>query len=198
MQTFYHGTCRLFNKFSLAHIGKGEGKSKFGQGIYITSSYATAALYAAKAGKANGVDTYYVYTVEVPDLTDSNHVFSCKPVNEEVAGRIESVLGIQIPEEAKAVGKFFRKYVGNYITGQKGTVKQMTGKADAKAENAVSKFLNKNGIIYLAWPYNQGKPDGEQNRAVLNEDCIRIVKVEQVQVDAKNKLIDGSQKEVTL
>ena len=198
MQAFYHGTYRLFNKFSLAHIGEGEGKSKFGQGIYITSSYATAALYAAKAGKANGVDTYYVYTVEVPDLTDDNHVFSCKPVNEEVVGRIENALGIQIPEEAKAVGKFFRKYVGNYITGQKGTIKQMTGKADAQAENAVSKFLNENGIIYLAWPQAQTKPDGEQNRAVLNEDCIRIVKVEQVQVDAKNKLIDGSQKEVTL
>ena len=64
MRTFYHGTCRLFNKFSISHLGEGEGKSKFGQGIYITSSYATAALYAAKAGKANGVDTYYVYTVE--------------------------------------------------------------------------------------------------------------------------------------
>ena len=131
MQTFYHGTCRLFKKFSHSHLGEGEGKSKFGQGIYISSSYATAARYAAKAGIANGEDTYYVYTVEVPDLTDDNHIFSCKPVGKELAGRIEKALGTQIPKEAKAAGKFFRKYVGNYITGQEGTVKQRIGKADA-------------------------------------------------------------------
>ena len=57
METFYHGTCRLFKNFSLEYIGEGEGKSKFGQGVYITSSYASAALYAAKAGKANGVES---------------------------------------------------------------------------------------------------------------------------------------------
>ena len=187
MQTFYHGTCRLFDGFSLAHLGEGEGRSKFGQGIYITSSFATAAVYAAKAGKANDVDTCFVYTVEVPDLTDENYIFSCKPVSEEVVGRIENALGTQIPDEAKAMGKFFRKYVGNLITGRTGTIRQMTGKADARAENAVSKFLSENGIIFLVWPHAQTKPDGEQNRAVLNEDCIRIVKVEQVGVGTRNK-----------
>ena len=53
-EIFYHGTCYIFDKFSLSFLGSGEGKSKFGQGIYITSSYKTAALYAAKAAKANG------------------------------------------------------------------------------------------------------------------------------------------------
>lgn len=36
------------------------------------------------------------------------------------------------------------------------------------------------------------------NRAVLNENKIKILKVEQVEVNDKNKLIEGSQKEVTL
>ena len=198
MEIFYHGTYRLFDRFSLDHIGEGEGKSKFGQGIYITSSYATAALYAAKAGKANNTDTYYVYTLEVPCLTDDNHLFSCKPVTESVATNIERVLGKQIPDEAKTAGKFFRKYVGNLITGQKGTVKQMIGKADATAESAVSKFLNENGIIYLAWPQSQTKPDGETNRAVLDENAIQIIKIEQVQVNAKNQLIEGLQTEVNV
>ena len=83
-EIFYHGTCRLFDKFSLSFLGEGEGKSKFGQGIYITSSYKTASLYASKAAKANGKDCCYVYTVEVPLLTDDNHIFSCKSVNEDV------------------------------------------------------------------------------------------------------------------
>ena len=198
METFYHGTCHLFKEFSLSFLGTGEGKSKFGQGIYITSSYATAALYAAKAAKANGSDKIYVYTVEVPAIKDDNHVFSCKPVNDAVVARTETAIGEAVPEEVKTAGKLFRKYIGNLLTGQRGTVKKMMGKADAAAEIAASKFLDSVGVDYLVWPQSQTKPDGETNRAVLNEGKIRILKVVQVDVDAKNKLIPGSEKEVTL
>lgn len=198
METFYHGTCHLFKEFSLSFLGTGEGKSKFGQGIYITSSYATAALYAAKAAKANGSDKIYVYTVEVPAIKDDNHVFSCKPVNDAVVARTETAIGEAVPEEVKTAGKLFRKYIGNLLTGQRGTVKKMMGKADAAAENAASNFLDSVGVDYLVWPQSQTKPDGETNRAVLNEGKIRILKVVQVDVDAKNKLIPGSEKEVTL
>ena len=198
METFYHGTCHLFKEFSLSFLGTGEGKSKFGQGIYVTSSYATAALYAAKAAKANGCDKIYVYTVEVPAIKDDNHVFSCKPVNEVVVARTEKTIGEAVPEEVKTAGKLFRKYIGNLLTGQHGTVKQMMGKAGAAAENAASKFLDGIGVDYLVWPQSQTKPDGETNRAVLNEGKIRIIKVEQVEVDGKNRLIPGSGKEVAL
>lgn len=193
MEVFYHGTCRLFDSFDPDRLGSGEGKSKYGHGIYITSSYATAALYASKAAKNNGVDTIYVYTIEVPDLTEDNHVFSCKPVNPKVAAAIEAALGQDIPEEAKAAGKFFRKYVGNALVGNVAAVKKMIGSASSEAENAVANFFNENGIIYLAWPQAQTKPDGDTNRAVLNAECIKILKIEQVQTDAKNKLIKGSE-----
>ena len=194
IEIFYHGTCHLFDKFSLSYLGSGEGKSKFGQGIYITSSYKTAALYASKAAKANGKDSCYVYTVEVPVLTENNHIFSCKTVNTSVVARVEKTIGETIPDEVKSAGKFFRKYLGNLLIGRRGTVKKLMGKADAKAENAVSQFLNSVGVIYLAWPQSQTKPDGETNRAVLNENDIRIVKVEQVECDEKNKLVEGSEK----
>jgi hypothetical protein len=193
-ETFYHGTCNLFDKFSLSFLGSGEGKSKFGQGIYITSSYKTAALYAAKAAKANGKKCYYVYTVEVPVLTENNHIFSCKPVNQEVINRVEKEIGQTIPEEVKSAGKLFRKYLGNLLTGQLGTIKKMMGKADSVAEKAVSQFLNSVDIVYLAWPQSQTKPEGDTNRAVLNEEDIRIIKIEQVEVDEKNKLIENSVK----
>lgn len=197
-EIFYHGSCYLFDKFSSAFLGAGEGKSKFGHGIYITSSFATAALYAAKAGKRHGVDTFYVYTVEVPVLTDENHLFSCKSVTAAVASRIEKALGESIPEEVKSLGKYFRKYVGNILTNKRGTVKQMRDKVDDVAEDAVTSFLNDNGVIYLAYPYAQTKPDGDTNRAVLNGECIRILKIEQVEVDDKNKLIEGSKRVITL
>ena len=198
METFYHGTCRLFKEFCLSHLGEGEGKSKFGQGVYLTSNYATAALYASKSAKANGVETCYVYTVEVPEITEDNHVFSCKPVNSCVVERAEAAINESIPEEAKSAGKFFRKYLGNLLTGRRGTVKKMTGKADAVAENAVSKFLNSIGVVYLVYPHAQTKPDGETNRTVFNVNNIRILKIEQVEVNAKNELIPGSGKEVTV
>lgn len=198
MEIFYHGTCRLFQEFSLSFLGQGEGKSKFGQGIYVTSSYATAALYASKAGKANGVDDCYVYTVEIPSMTDDNHVFSCKPVHEAIIQKTEQVLGERIPNEVKEAGKLFRKYLGNLLTNQRGTVKKMMGKADAAAENAASKFLDEIGVDFLVWPQAQRKPDGDTNRAVLNERKIKILKIEQVSVDEKNKLIPGSEREVKL
>ena len=194
MEIFYHGTCFLFEKFSLSFVGKGEGKSKFGYGIYITSNYKTAALYAAKTAKANDRDSCYVYTVEVPLLTDDNHIFSCKPVNADVAQRAEKAIGEAIPDEVKSAGKLFRKYLGNLLTGQRTTIKKMMSKADTVAENAVTEFLNKIGVVYLAWPQSQTKPDGDTNRAVLNANDIRIVKIEQVDVDENNKLIEEARK----
>ena len=197
-EILYHGSCYLFDKFSLEFLGSGEGKSKFGHGIYITSSYKTAALYAAKAAKANGKDSCYVYTVEVPLLTEDNHIFSCKPVNADVAQLAEKAIGEAIPDEVKSAGKLFRKYLGNLLTGQRSTIKKMMSKADSTAESAVAEFLNKIDVVNLAWPQSQTKPDGDTNRAVLNENDIRIVKVEQVDVDEKNNLIEGSERVITL
>ena len=196
--TLYHGTCYLFDKFSLSFLGSGEGKSKFGHGIYITSSYKTAALYASKAAKANGKECCYVYTIEVPMLNNDNHIFSCKAINASVVDRVEKVIGEAIPDEVKRAGKYFRKYLGNLLIGQRATVKQMMAKADATAENAVSQFLNSVGVIYLAWPQSQAKPDGETNRALLNEKEIKILKIEQVECDDKNKLIEDSKKLIQL
>ena len=197
-ETLYHGTCYLFDKFSLSFLGSGEGKSKFGHGIYITSSYKTAVLYASKAAKANGKECCYVYTIEVPMLNNDNHIFSCKAINASVVDRIEKVIGEAIPDEVKSAGKYFRKYLGNLLIGQRTTVKKMMGKADATAENAVSQFLNSVGVIYLAWPQSQAKPDGETNRALLNEKEIKILKIEQVECDDKNKLIEDSKKLIQL
>lgn len=197
-ETLYHGSCHLFDKFSLSFLGSGEGKSKFGHGIYITSSYKTAVLYASKAAKANGKECCYVYTIEVPMLNNDNHIFLCKAVNPSVVDRVEKVIGEAIPDEVKSAGKYFRKYLGNLLIGQRTTVKKMMAKADATAENAVSQFLNSVGVIYLAWPQSQAKPDGETNRALLNEKEIKILKIEQVECDDKNELIEDSKKLIQL
>ena len=72
MQIFYHGSSVLFPKFDLSHVLEGDGKVKFGYGVYLTSSFKSAAHYSET--KSRPATTHYVYTVEIPDFTDDNHI----------------------------------------------------------------------------------------------------------------------------
>ena len=180
----YHGTTKKFDHFDLAHLGEGEGKSKFGVGHYASSVYDTAALYA---GKCKG-ETKYVYTLEVPDLSDFNHIVSAKPPHQVIIEKAEEQIG-QIPDEAKSSGKSFRKYIGNLIIGNKGTVKKMIGSLSIEGEIKVSKFLYEIGVLYLVWAQSQSTPDnGKINVAILDDSIITIKKIETVELDEKGKL----------
>ena len=185
----YHGTTKKFDHFDLAHLGTGEGKSKFGVGHYASSVYDTAALYA---GKCKG-RTKYVYTLDVPELTDVNHIVSAIPPHKTIIEKAEEHVG-QIPDEAKSSGKSFRKYIGNFIIGNKGTVKKMIGSLSVEGEIEVSKFLyNKIGVLYLVWPQSQSRPDnGQINVAILDDSIINIKKIEKVKLDEKGRYIEGS------
>ena len=180
----YHGTTMKFDHFDLTHLGEGEGKSKFGVGHYASSVYDTAALYA---GKCKG-ETKYVYTLEVPELTDFNHIVSAKPPHKSIIEKVEEQFG-QIPDEAKTSGKYFRKYIGNLLLGNKGTVKKMIGSLSIEGEIAVSKFLYEIGVLYLVWSQSQATPDnGKINVAILDDSIIAIKKIETVELNAKGKL----------
>ena len=198
MEIFYHGTSVLFKKFDIAHALEGDGKAKFGFGTYVTESYTSAAHYAYNKKRPENKD-YYVYTVEIPDMTEDNHLFSVRPVHPSIIERTEKALGEQIPDEARGVGKFFRKYVGNRLMGKTGTTKQLIDKADLDAEKAAAKFFSEIGLEYFTWPQAQTKPDGLTNRVVLNIDKIRIVRIDKVELDPKKfQLIEGSEKEIPL
>ena len=180
----FHGTTKKFDRFDLAHLGEGEGKSKFGVGHYASSVYDTVALYA---GKCKG-ETKYVYTLIVPDLTDTNHIVSAKPPHLSIIEKVEKQLG-QIPDEAKSLGKYFRKYIGNLLLGNKGTVKKMIGSLSVEGEIKVSKFLYEIGVLYLVWAQSQSKPNnGKINIAILDDSIITIKKIEEVELDEKGKL----------
>ena len=180
----YHGTTSKFDHFDLSYLGEGEGKSKFGVGHYASTVYDTAALYA---GKCKG-ETKYVYTLIVPDLTDTNHIVSAKPPHLSIIEKAEEQIG-QIPDEAKSSGKYFRKYIGNLILGNKGTVKKMIGSLSVEGEIRVSKFLYEIGVLYLVWAHSQSNPDnGKINVAILDDSIIAIKKIEEVELDEKGKL----------
>ena len=199
METFYHGSPMLFKEFDLSHALEGDGKAKFGYGTYVTEVYTTAAHYAHNKKRPECTD-YYVYTVEIPDLTDDNHLSYTKPVHPSIIDRTEKALGEQIPDEVKTESKCFRRYVGNRLLGKKGTVNQLKDKADIEAEKAASKFFSEIGLEYYVWPQGSWtNPNSPTNRAVLNIDKIRIVRIDKVELDPKKyQLIEGSQKEIPL
>ena len=198
METFYHGTTELFHQFDSSHALEGDGKAKFGYGTYVTESYTSGGNYSFNKSRPD-CPKHYVYTLEIPDMTDDNHLFSNRPVHPSIIERTEKKLGEQIPEEAKVKGKFFRKYVGNRAMGNQGTVKKLIENSGLEVEKAASKFFREIGLEYFAWPQAQSKPDGLTNRVVLNIDKIRIVRIDEVEIDPKShKFIEGSQKEVPL
>lgn len=194
---FYHGSsAELFDMFSLDHALEGDGKVKFGWGVYVTQKYATAAHYAFNKHHPENKD-FYVYTVEIPDRMDENCLSLLKgvPVSESIVSRVEAMLGEPIPAEAKVEGIPFRKYLANRLTGQDLPVNKMIDKATVLGEKTASEFLNSLGIELIEWPYNWQKPEAEKNMAVLDDRKVRIIRIEKVELDEKgHHLIEGSQK----
>lgn len=185
MLTFYHGSPMLFSKFDLAHILEGDGKVKFGYGVYLTSSFSSAAHYS---GANRNATTHYVYTVEVPDLTDDNHIDFKKAVPYGIVKKAEHKLGECIPHQVSLDAKHFRKYLA----------KKLYGELNIHAEKAASSFLKSIGVDYITWPYSWKNPALGINVAVLDESIITITKIEQVELDYKQRLISGSEKKIKL
>lgn len=199
MAIYYHGSSVLFSRFDLAHALEGTSKLKFGYGVYLTSSFRSAAHYS---GANKNAATHYVYTVVVPDITEDNHISLKLPVNDTIIKRAEAELGMPIPSKAAADGKNFRKFLAAYFEEQidldirpdknKLHTLKMMGEQDASA------FLSSIGVIFITWPYSWINPQRGLNVAVLDDTKIKILAIHQVELDAKQQLIDGSEKEVRI
>ena len=193
---FYHGSsAEPFQRFSLDHALEGDGKVKFGWGVYVTEKYSTAAHYAFNKHRPENKD-FYVYTVEVPDRTADNCLSLLKGVSvaESIVNRVEAKLGETVPAEAKVEGIPFRKWLANKLAGEDKPVKKMIDKATVVGEKAASEFLSSLGVDLIEWPYNWQKPEAEKNMAVLDDRNVRIVRIEKVELDPKgHQLIEGSQ-----
>ena len=184
MQTFYHGSPVLFQKFDLAHALEGDGKVKFGYGVYITSQYKSAAHYA---GSNPNATQYFVYTVEVPDMKEDNYIAFKESVKPSILKRAAQKMGEPIPEKFTLDGKDFRKFLA----------KKLTGKVDLEGEKAASAFLTSIGVDFIVWPYNWKNPALGTNMAVLDDSKVIIKSIDQVELDNKKQLIEGSQQPVT-
>ena len=180
METFYHGSAALFREFDLAHALEGDGKVKFGYGVYVTSHYRSAAHYA---GANPAATQHYVYTVEVPERTEDNYIAFGQPVCAAIVARAEAMLGEAIPAKAVEDGKLLRKYLA----------KLLHGAVDLEGEKAASAFLLSIGVEMIEWPYNWKNPALGTNRAILDDRKVRIAGIDRVELDRKKQLVEGSQ-----
>lgn len=191
MITCYHGSSELFNKFNLSKAGDGTG-IKYGFGVYLTESETSAVHYSQPRNLPPTKD-HYLYTVEIPELTDDNHLVSAKPVPDAIVKRSEAKLGQAIPREQTQLGKEFRKWLGMTLTNSE--------EVCLESEKAASAFLDSIGVFCNAWPQAQTKPDGLKNYAVFDAKKVRILKIEHIEVRQKGKkniLVEGSKKEIKL
>ena len=179
---FYHGSSVLFDRFSLDHALEGDGKVKFGFGVYVTESYSSALKYAHTSKQGDGC---YIYKVEVPVKEEDNYIAFGEPVKERILADTEKTLGVTIPEKAKEDGKEFRKFLAGHFSNPK--------KPTLEGEKQASQFLDSIGVELIVWPFawkkdENGNYKGPFNHAVLNDKKVRIVSVDSL--DKEDKLIE--------
>ena len=174
----YHGSPELFDHFDLSKVGESTGR-KYGIGVNTAESEATAVHYSQPRHQPL-TKNHYLYTVEIPEWTDDNHLISGQPVNPDIVKRVEAKLGKSVPKEMTEKGLEFRKWVGRTLTGA-----QKTG---FEEEKAAAKFLDEIGVICNIWPKYQKNPENSpKNCVVFNADRVRILKVERIEIVKKNK-----------
>ena len=174
----YHGSPELFSAFDLSKAGEGTGL-KFGYGVYLAESEASAVHYSQPRYMEHMAPDHYLYTVEIPDLTPTNHLVSALPVNEEIVSKVQAKLGVEAPAKVLEKGKEFRKWVGMTLLGTK--------KNTFAGEKAAAELLNSLGVLYNVCPKAQVKPDGPKNVAVFDAANVKILKVEQIELALKCK-----------
>lgn len=210
--TYYHGSSIIFDSFNLDSLAESSG-CKFGAGVYLTEAFETAAHYSEP--RKGTADHNYVYTVEVPDKTEENCLpYYGVPIPSIIISRVEERLGEILPEYIKgsgrdaegkrvSLGKFLRKYIAHRLSGvpkeKLDTDKKVDKKTNLTAEIKASEFLLSIGVLFIEWPQGTwGKyPNCKKNIAVLDPSKIKVVKVEEVDLDKDAEYIDESRRPVT-
>ncbi len=142
--TVWHGSPHKFDKFDSSKIGTGEGKQQQGMGAYLAESPLVGQKYADKESWKRGMDSGYLYKVEIPDdLASSmaNH-------DAVLADQPKSVLNAVLPMLGDAEKKALRDYHGWEDPLKAPFAAVMDAMEIAKGNNrtATSEALRKSGI----------------------------------------------------
>ena len=166
MTIFYHGAHSLFEKFTKS-CADSQG-FKCGYGVYVTSVHS----FAAQCSNDTNGD-HYVYTVEIPEKTESNHIAYKQPVHKNIVEAVQKALGIVFSSEATDDGWKFKTALEKHFREGR---KTFTLK-DAKK---VSETLRAAGVELIEWPYVWTDVSQGMNMTVLDTAKVKIKSVEKV------------------
>ena len=166
MARFYHGAHSLFKKFTKSCAGK-QG-FKCGYGVYVTSVYSFASQCS---NDTNG--EHYVYTVEIPEKTETNYIGYKQPVHENIVQAVQKALGIVLSKAAKSDGWEFKAALAKHFRGNRKTL-------TVNDEKKVAETLLAAGVELIEWPYVWTDSSQGMNMTVLDATKIRIIDVEKV------------------
>ena len=166
MAIFYHGAHHLFDKFTKSCAGS-QG-FKCGYGVYLTSVYSFAAQCSSDTN-----DGHYVYTVEVPEKTITNHIAYGQPVQSGITAAVQDKLGVIFTSKALSDGW---KFIGALIDHFKGNAKTIT----VKHAKQVAELLMAVGVELIEWPYVWTDSSQGVNMTVLDATKAKILGVEKV------------------
>lgn len=193
-EVFYHGSGILFDSFDLNHALEGDGKVKFGYGIYVTSRYESAAHYS---GANDAWYKHFVYTIRIPAKRADNYIAFKQPVNSDIVARAEKKLDISIAGKYIADGKELRKFLADIFSREMAKASgEMSQEFRLAGEKAASEFLLSIGVEFIEWPYNWTNPDKGSNRAILDDSSVKIIQVDEVRLDEKKQLIPDSRTKI--
>ena len=141
------------------------------------------------------------------------------PIPSVIIERVEAKLGESLPDLIKgsgrmpdgkggtkgvSVGKYLRKYIAHRLSGvaKEKLVKesQIDKQTTLAGEVKASEFLLSIGVLFIEWPQGDWPkyPNCEKNIAVLDPSKVKVVQIEEVDLDAKAKYVEGSRRPFNL
>lgn len=144
-QSAYHGTPYKFDKFSLDHIGRGEGAQAFGWGLYFAGKKQVAEYYRKTLSDSSSHQTVYLNGQKLEENTPERHAASLlyfndareiKPmakkwIKEAEAGDLglndtAKKAGMSGPEYFQRLSDFVQKHKKKEITFAKGQLYEVS------------------------------------------------------------------------
>ncbi len=101
--TVWHGSPHKFDKFDSSKIGTGEGKQQQGIGSYLAEVQAVGQKYADKEAWKRGMDSGYLYKVDMPDSLIASMANHEAPLSSQPKTVIDAVSKMVTPEARKAL-----------------------------------------------------------------------------------------------
>lgn len=197
-QTAYHGSPHKFDKFTLDHMGEGEGAQAYGWGLYFAGNKSVAEWYRRKLSTGN-----MAVIKDMPShpgkfsVVSDKGIVSVHDTYKQAQKALSEVTGqlykVELPDEnyllwdkplseqPQAVKDALKKIEGDYIEPElfwqgngKGIYQHMATELGSQLEASLAlKEIGLNGIQYLD-ATSRGKGEGSYNYVIFDDAAVQV------------------------